>query len=68
MKPQCSVCERPVRSQRTWFCCQCERDWDINSSVAAEWPDWIRYLRSQERKRRYDEVQRDKWEERDGSD
>lgn len=52
---QCAVCGNPV-SPTWWVCESCERAYDLKKPYA-QWPEWVKFLRQEEKKRRYREAE-----------
>lgn len=47
---ECCACGRAI-DERHWFCEPCERAYNLPRSTA-DWPDWAKYLKADEAKRR----------------
>ena len=53
----CGVCGKSIHSYCETICKRCQKEY-ANNSPRGEWPEWMRYCESRERKRRY-------WRKRD---
>ena len=52
MSAECMICGKPI-STRFFACETCERAYPDLKRPFAEWPDWARYLKREEQRRRF---------------
>jgi len=49
---RCAICEKAILGGRHFICGDCGKLWGLVGKPYSEWPDWIKYLKNQEEKRR----------------